>query len=283
MLDWGRRYLVCPPTHFGVLYEINPWMHREVAVDVDRAREQWDAVVTALCAAGAEVEVLDPVEGLPDLVFTANAGVVNVGPDGDRQFVPARFRNPERQGEEPVNEAWFASHGWKVDHLPGDLPHEGAGDALPFRGELVCGHRWRTDARAHVALAGVTGATVRLVELADERLYHLDMTFCPLDERRAIVTPAAYEPAGWEMMRTFVPERLELRLDEALALTANAVVVGTTIVMTACPARVGRQLEAWGFDVVVVDVSEFVKAGGGVRCLTLALDVSLGSPPAADG
>jgi N-dimethylarginine dimethylaminohydrolase len=283
MLDWGRRYLVCPPTHFGVLYEINPWMHREVAVDVDRAREQWDAVVGALSSAGAEVEVLDPVEGLPDLVFTANAGVVNIGLDGDRQFVPARFRNPERQGEEPVNEAWFAAHGWKVDHLPGDLPHEGAGDALPFRGELVCGHRWRTDARAHVALAGVTGATVRLVELADERLYHLDMTFCPLDERRAIVTPAAYQPADWEMMRTFVPERLELRLDEALALTANAVVVGTTIVMTACPPRVGRQLEAWGFDVVVIDVSEFVKAGGGVRCLTLALDVSLGSPPAADG
>ncbi|MCU1374175.1 MAG: NG,NG-dimethylarginine dimethylaminohydrolase 1, partial [Actinomycetia bacterium] len=243
-----------------------------------RAHVQWDAVVAALRTAGAEVEVLDPVEGLPDLVFTANAGIVH----GDR-FVPARFRNPERQGEEAVNEAWFAGHGWRVDHLPVDLPHEGAGDALPFRDELVCGHRWRTDARAHVALACVTGATTRLVVLADERLYHLDMTFCPLDERRAMVTPGAYEPAGWELLRTFVPERIELRLDEALALTANAVVVGTTIVMTACPPRVGRRLEAWGFHVVVVDVSEFVKAGGGVRCLTLALDVRLGSPPAGDG
>ena len=86
MLDWGRRFLVCPPTHFGVLYEINPWMSRTVAVDLDRAQEQWDALVGLLTDAGATVEQLEPVEGLPDLVFTANAGVVA----GDR-FVPTRF------------------------------------------------------------------------------------------------------------------------------------------------------------------------------------------------
>ena len=91
-LAWGRRYLMCPPEHFGVLYEINSWMHTEVAVDVDTARAQWDGLVAGLQASGAQVEVMDPVDGLPDLVFTANAGVVNAG-----QFVPARFRHPERQ------------------------------------------------------------------------------------------------------------------------------------------------------------------------------------------
>lgn len=272
-LDWGRRFLVCPPTHFGVLYEINPWMRRDVPVDPDRARAQWDALVALLRDAGATVDQLEPVEGLPDLVFTANAGIVN----GD-QFVPARFATPERSGEEPVDAAWFACHGWRVDELASS-PHEGAGDALPFGGELVGGHGWRTSEPAQRALGALTGATVHLVELTDERLYHLDMTFCPLDERRALVTPAAYDAEGWIAVRSLVPEPFELTIDEALALTANSVVVGHNVVMSACPPRVGRQLEAWGFEVAVAEVSEFVKAGGGARCLTLALDVTLGSAP----
>lgn len=276
MLEWGRRFLVCPPTHFGVLYEINPWMRRDVAVDIDRAHDQWDSLIILLKEAGAELEVLESVEGLPDLVFTANAGIVN-----GEQFVPARFANPERRGEEPVNTAWFRTRGWRVDELPGTQPHEGAGDALPFGGALVGGHRWRSDARAQASLAALTGATLRLVELADERLYHLDMTFCPLDERRALVTPEAYDPAGRAALQELVPEPLELTLDEALALTANSVVVDRNIVMSACPPRVGRQLERWGFEVEVADISEFAKAGGGVRCLTLALDVRLGTPPEA--
>ena len=133
-LPWGRRYLMCPPAFFGVLYEINPWMHAEVAVDLDRAQRQWDGLLATLRSAGAEVDVLDPVEGLPDLVFTANAGIVN----GD-QFVPSSFRYPERRGETEHDIDWFAAHGWRVDRLPDDLDHEGAGDALPFGDVLVSG------------------------------------------------------------------------------------------------------------------------------------------------
>jgi N-dimethylarginine dimethylaminohydrolase len=268
-LDWGRRFLVCPPTHFDVLYEINPWMSQRVPVDVELAQQQWDRLVELLTAAGAEVERLEPVEGLPDLVFTANAGIV----DGHR-FVPTRFANVERRGEEPVFAAWAQGRGLDVVPLPGDEPHEGAGDALPFAGGLVGGHGQRTHASAQRHLADVLGAPVHLVELADDRLYHLDMTFCPLDERRALVTPDAYLD---RTLLDLVPEPLDLTRDEAYDLTANSVVIGTNVVMSACPPRVGRQLEAWGFDVAVADVSEFAKAGGGARCLTLALDVRLGS------
>jgi N-dimethylarginine dimethylaminohydrolase len=273
---WGRRYLMCPPQHFSVLYEINPWMHREVAVDPDRAHEQWEGLVATLREAGAEVEVLDPVEGLPDMVFTANAGIVN----GD-QFVPSNFRNPERQGEQAHFAAWFAARGHRIDEIPAELAHEGAGDALPFGDVLVSGYRWRSDAAAHGILTRLTNVAVRSVELTDERFYHLDITFCPLDDRRAMVTPAVWDVYGAKVVEALVPEPLVLELDEAETFAANSVVVGRTIVMPACPPRVGRQLEAWGFDVVVADVGEFLKAGGGVRCLTLALDVALAEPPAA--
>lgn len=268
-LDWGRRFLMCPPTHFGVLYEINSWMSTEVQVDNDLAHEQWATLVATLRAAGAQVEVMDPVEGLPDLVFTANAGIVN----GD-QFVPARFRHPERQGETPHNIEWFRSHGFTIDELPLGVSQEGAGDALPFNGVMLAAYRMRSDAASHAYLSRLTGAAVRSVELVDERLYHVDLTFCPLDDRRAIVAPMGWDDYGRRVVESLVPELLVLDEAATFQFCANSVVVGRTIVMPSCPVDIGRQLEAWGFDVAVVDVSEFQKAGGACRCLTLALDVS---------
>jgi N-dimethylarginine dimethylaminohydrolase len=270
-LTWGHRYLMCPPEHFGVLYEINPWMHREVLVDAGRAREQWDNLKATLELAGAEIEVLEPPPDLPDIVFTANAGVVN-----GNQFVPSRFMHPERQGEVPHYVAWFSEHGFTIDWLPDHVHHEGAGDALPFGSVLLSGYRFRSDAASHAYLSRLTGAAVRSVELADERLYHLDLTFCPLDERRAMVAPDGWDRYGRRVVEALVPELLVLDPDQALAFCANSVVIDHTVVMSSCPRAVGRQLEAWGFDVVVCAVDEFLKAGGGCRCLTLALDLTLG-------
>ncbi len=270
-LAWGHRFLMCPPEHFGVLYEINPWMHREVAVDLDLARDQWGTLVTTLTEAGAEVELLAPQPGLPDLVFTANAGTVNNG-----RYVPSRFRHPYRQPEVDHDVAWFAEHGFDVAPLAEGMRHEGAGDALPFGNVFLAGYKTRSDAAAHGPLSALLGVPVRPIELVDDRLYHLDLTFCPLDDRRAMVAPRAWDSYGRKVVEALVPEPLVLEEDEMLAFCANSVVVDSTVVMAACPPRVGRQLEAWGFDVEVVGVGEFLKAGGGCRCLTLALDVAVG-------
>ncbi len=265
-LTWGRRYLMCPAQHFGVLYEINPWMHREVGADPARTLDQWDALVATMREAGAEVEVLEAVDGLPDLVFTANAGIVW----GDR-FVAAHFRHPERQKEEPQYRTWFRHSGWPVIELPGRPFFEGAGDALPFRDRIIAGYRIRSEFDAHTALAKTLDVEVLSVELVDPRFYHLDLTFCPLDERRAIVVPQAWDTYAQEVMKAVVPEPIELTPDEAGAFCANSIVIGDTIVMPACTPRLRDVLS--DFDVRVCAVDEFLKAGGGVRCLTLALDM----------
>jgi N-dimethylarginine dimethylaminohydrolase len=274
-LSWGRRLLMCPPDHFGVLYEINPWMHAEVRVRPEVAVTQWEQLAANLRAAGAVVDTMDPHPEVPDLVFTANAGIVN-----GRQFVPSHFRHPERQGETPINAAWFDAAGFAVDALPIHLDHEGAGDALPFTPEggqtvLISGYSFRSDAAAVPELGALLGCPVRSVQLVDERLYHLDLTFCPLDDRRALCAPTGWDVYGRKVIEALVPEPLWLEEDEALTFCANSVVVGTTIVMPHTPPRIGRQLEAWGFTVVESRVAEFLKAGGGCRCLTLALDTVL--------
>jgi N-dimethylarginine dimethylaminohydrolase len=212
------------------------------------------------------------VAGLPDLVFTANAGLV----DG-RRFVVSRFRHQERRGEAKYDADWFAN-GFEVLEIRAepDICFEGAGDALPFRRSLLAGYRFRSDFKAHSLLAEMLSIPVLSVELVDARFYHLDLTFCPLDNRRAIINPHAWDRYGCAVVERLVPDPLVLELDEALSFCANSVVIGQNIVMPACPPRVGRVLEGWGFNVCVSPVTEFMKAGGGVRCLTLALDVRLG-------
>ncbi|HVF76732.1 MAG TPA: ornithine--oxo-acid transaminase [Solirubrobacteraceae bacterium] len=269
-LTWGRRYLMCPPTHFDVTYAINPWMDVAVTVDRERAQRQWEALVATLRDAGAQVETLAPHPDLPDLVFTANLGIV----DGD-SFIAARMRHPERQAEPAYAGEWFRRHGYAVRHMSEDVVQEGAGDSLPFEGTLVAGYRTRSSASSYVELARLTDARILPVELIDERFYHVDIVFCPLDSRSALFAPTKVDAESARLIQELVPDPILLTDEEADAFSANTVVVGRTVVMPACSPRLGGELRARGFEPVVVDVSEFLKAGGGPRCLTLALDVNL--------
>jgi ornithine--oxo-acid transaminase len=270
-LRWGRRYLMCPPTYFDVTYAINPWMDVAVAVDRERAQHQWDALVATYRDAGAQIEVLEPQPGLPDLVFTANLGIV----DGET-FVPARMHHAQRQPETAHAARWFAEHGFAIRTLTDAVVQEGAGDALPFGDTLVAGHRARSTASAYGELARLVDGAILPVELADPRFYHVDIVFCPLDDRTAMFVPSALDADSARRVAQLVPDAITLTAHEAAAFCANSVVIGRTVVMPACPPRVERELRARGFEPVVVDVSEFLKAGGGPRCLTLALDVRLG-------
>ena len=249
-------------------------MHQEIRPDCELAVEQWHHLVATLRRAGAKVETIEPVQGLPDMVFVANAGLV-----AGQRLVLSKFRYPERQAESIYASRWFRARGLEVAELAGegDLSFEGGGDAFPFGGVLLVGYGFRTDLAAHAALSRLLGVPVHSIRLIDPRFYHFDISFTPLDTRHAIINPAAWDRASNAIIEQVVPEPLVLEVDEALTFCANSVVVGTVIVMPACPPRVGRILERWGYDVCVTSVSEFLKAGGAVRCLTLPLDMTISS------
>ncbi|MEO8695023.1 MAG: arginine deiminase-related protein [Acidimicrobiales bacterium] len=269
-LEWGRRLLMCPPDEFGVEYSINPWMNVDHGVDAVLAHRQWQALLDTLTAAGAAVEVLPAQPGVPDLVFTANAGLV----DGDH-FALATFRHVQRQPERLTTAAWFAEHGFVVDELPAGLVQEGAGDALPFRDRLVAGHGLRSRRSAYDYMARAKGLAIQPVRLVDPRLYHLDIVFCPLDDRSAMVAPSGIVRRDALALVESIPDPIIIEHSDALQFVANSVVVGRTVVMPYVPREIGRALEARGFAVVECPMSEFQKAGGACRCLTLALDVDL--------
>lgn len=259
--------LMCPPDFYGIEYEINPWMSRLRQSDRAAATRQWKALSALLERAGARISTLEPVDGLPDLVFTANAALIY-----GRRAVLSHFRHPQRQGEEPVDEAWLAEHGFTVEHSPDGVFFEGAGDALFCGDTLFAGYRLRSDARGHQQIGELLGCHVIPMELVDPYYYHLDTCFCPLAPGRAIYYPPAFDDYAQRVLRENVPELIPVREDEARRFACNAVVVGQTVVTNSGCPELHRQLAAAGFEPCETPLDEFVKAGGSAKCLTLRLD-----------
>jgi N-dimethylarginine dimethylaminohydrolase len=259
--------LMCPPDFYGIEYEINPWMNRQIGNDPGLSRGQWQALYEALIELGVTVQLLEPVPGLPDLVFTANAGLV-----WRDNFVSSRFRYGVRQGETPHFERWARGYGFEVVELPAGLMFEGAGDAL-FCGEaLFSGYRFRSDVRSHHWIGELLGVECLPLELVDPRFYHLDTCFCPLAEGEAIYYPGAFDDYGRSVLRDRVARLIEVSAEEAVSFSCNAVVVGRTVILNEGAPKLARALQGSGYAVRVLSLSEFLKAGGSAKCLTLRLD-----------
>lgn len=261
------RILMCPPDFYGIEYEINPWMSRSRGSDRSVASTQWDGLVSILRELGVQVELMSPRQGLPDLVFTANAGLMF-----RKCFYSSRFRHEERARESPVFDDWFASHGFEVRHLPEDTYHEGAGDALFCGDSLFAGYRIRSDVHSHQWLAKDLGIQVLPLELVNPYYYHLDTCFCPLAPGQAIYFPDAFDAYGLKVLNTHVPKLIPVVDSEAKRFGCNAVVVGKTIVLnTGCP-KLADDLQKLGYQTKATLLDEFLKAGGSAKCLTLRLD-----------
>ena len=261
------RILMCPPDFYGIEYEINPWMSRSRGSQSERARTQWRALRDALVGLGVRVDLLEPVKGLPDLVFTANAGLMFKD-----VFFSSRFRHAERARESPVNETWFAAHGFKVEQFPEGCYHEGAGDAL-FCGEILfAGYRIRSDVHGHVWVGQRIGKRVLPLELVNPYFYHLDTCFCPLAPGEAIWYPDAFDAYGRRVIESHVPMLLAVNETEAKRFGCNAVVVGKRVITNTGCEQLAAELRRRGYEPIAVELDEFLKAGGSAKCLTLRLD-----------
>jgi lysine-ketoglutarate reductase/saccharopine dehydrogenase-like protein (TIGR00300 family) len=264
------RFLMCPPDAYEVDYVINPWMEGNIhRSSREAATGQWQALYRQL-KNDAGVEEITPQSGLPDMVFTANAGIA-VG----KKFVLSRFLHRERQGEEKHFKKWFEKRGFEVLELPQDLPFEGAGDALldRERGCLWAGYGFRSELDSHPYLARWLQIEVVSLRLIDPRFYHLDTCFCPLERGWLLYYPQAFDAYSNRIIEQRVePEkRLPVLEADAVRFACNAVNVGRRIFVNQMSTELHRRLEAAGFVIIETPLTEFMKSGGAAKCLTLRL------------
>lgn len=263
------KILMCSPEHYGIKYEINPWMNIDVQSDNKKAKEQWQNLYKILKDdLKADVRLVEPREDVPDMVFTANAAVMY----GNKAII-AKFKFPQRQPEEKYFADWFKENGYEVITLPDGMAFEGAGDALYLDGVLYSGYVPRSDISAHTYIADLLKIPVISMELSTDSFYHLDTCFCPLEGGYLIYYPQAFDEYANRVIESNVaPEkRIIVTEEEASYFTCNAVNIGKNVVTNLTTKRFTDLLAEKGFNHIQTDLSEYMKAGGAAKCLTLKI------------
>jgi N-dimethylarginine dimethylaminohydrolase len=258
----SRTYLMCPPEYFTVEYAINPWMDPERPADAARALRQWQCLRDVFLRLGHTVHTIDPLPGLPDMVFAANGGTVI-----DGRVLGARFRYPERAAEGPAYLGWFAEAGYRTS--PPGLVNEGQGDIVFDGHTILAGHGFRTDPGVVAELEALYRLPVLSLRLVDPRFYHLDTALCVLDADTAAYYPAAFDDASRAALTGHFAELIEAKDEDAEVLGLNAISDGRNVVLPEQAVGLAAQIAEKGFEPVGLDMSEFLKAGGGPKCCTL--------------
>ncbi|MFY9287801.1 MAG: arginine deiminase-related protein [Alphaproteobacteria bacterium] len=265
-----QKILMCAPDYFGVDYIINPWMVEGLGkTDAALVHAQWDTLKSAL-EKHVELTFVAPQKGLPDMVFTANAGMV-LG----KKAIVSRFRSKERQGEEPFFKKWFEDNGFEIVPWPQEIAFEGAGDALFDRGQplIWAGYGLRSGQDSPPLLEKFFGRKAIAAHLVDPRFYHLDTCMCPLEGGYLMYFPQAFDEATQKTIAATVPEQKRIIVSEADALkfSCNAVDVNKHVFFNHASTDLQNQLQRAGFTPIVIALSEFMKSGGAAKCLTLKL------------
>jgi N-dimethylarginine dimethylaminohydrolase len=256
-----RRYLMCRPTYFAVDYSINPWMDPSGPVNADLAIRQWTNLRDTYRALGHTVDEIEPIAGLPDMVFAANGATVV-----DGLVYGAQFRYPQRAAEAPSYLDWFARNGFPTH--PAKEINEGEGDLLLTDRYLLAGTGFRTDPAAHAEAQELFGRPVISLQLVDPYFYHLDTAVTVLGSTVAYYPPA-FSPGSRRVLAELFPDAVIASAADAGVLGLNSVYDGEHVVLPVQAAGLAEQLAAKGFQPVTVDVSELLKAGGGPKCCTL--------------
>ena len=258
----ARHYAMTAPTFFAVEYAINPWMDTSTAVDTHVAMNQWEALRQTYKELGHTVELVEPVAGLPDMVYAANGGLLVNG-----KAVVARFAYPQRAGESLAYAEWMARHGFD----PAETRHvnEGQGDLLVVGSIVLAGYGFRTERQAHAEIAAQVRMPVVSLELVDPRFYHLDTALAVLDDTTIAYYPPAFSVLARARLLELFPDAIEVASADAYVLGLNAVSDGLNVVLPAAATGFAKQLREVGFRPIGVDLSELLKGGGSVKCCTL--------------
>ena len=263
-----RTVLMCRPEFFSVSYRINPWMHPEEPTDTSTALEQWQKLYELYLTLGHEVHLIDPVEGLPDMVYAANGGFVL-----DGIAYGARFQYAERAPEGPAYMEWFRANGFDVRE-PVSV-NEGEGDYLLVGDTIYAGTGFRSDAASHDELRRIYDREVVTLRLVDPHFYHLDTAFAVLDSAGGPASvaylPTAFDDASRALLEERFPDAVHVTGADAAVLGLNSFSDGRNIVIASRAVDFDLQLRERGYVPHGVDLSELLLGGGGVKCCTLEL------------
>ena len=259
-----RTILMCKPDFFTVVYRINPWMDPALPTDTSLAVAQWQTLYDTYIGLGFDVHLIDPIDGLPDMVYAANGGFVI-----DGIAYGAKFTYPQRQPEGPAYMDWFGSNGFDVRE-PVEI-NEGEGDFLLVGDVILAGTGFRSASNSHEEVSAIYNRPVITLTLVNPSFYHLDTAVAVLDDTNIAYLPSAFDEASLAILRERYPDAIIVTEEDAAILGLNSYSDGYNVVIAARAKDFERQLRERGYNPIGVDLSELLLGGGGVKCCTLEL------------
>ncbi len=274
MSQFPQNILMVEPLGFRVAYAINPHMYdsdgRLHEVNMEQAISQWTKLRDTFQDLGLKVTSLPGDPRFPDMVFCANPTFPYKDEHGRTRFLLSHMRNHERKGEVALFEQWAEKSGY-LTTPPFAHPFEGSGDAIwdYFHQRIFFGFGFRSDSRAASELARLTGVTTIPLKLIHPSFYHLDTCFAVLDAQTACFVESAFDPESREVLKRSFQNLISLDLDEALHnFAGNCVALREThVILQKGSTLFCKTLHDHGFEVIELDTSEFIKAGGSVFCM----------------
>lgn len=258
------KFLMCEPSEFSIEYSINPWMNLENPIDTRKAMTQWQILVSNIIFGGGKVKTIPQNKALPDMVFSANAGIVH-----NNKVVLSNFKHEQRQGEHQEYKAWFEKNNYEVLTLKNNLKFEGRGDCFVWNDYLVGAYGFRSDKKAIKEVAKLLNLKPIILELQDERFYHLDTCMSVLNKQGfGLYYPNAFLK---KQINKLPFNLLPVSEKDACNFVCNNICITNKIIMSEPSQELAEKLLDNGYNIRIINTSEFIKSGGSARCLVLEI------------
>ncbi len=269
------KILMCEPKYFEVNYEGNEFMKENLnSVDKDLALLQWNALKDLYQKLGFEVELIEPAQGLVDMVFTANQSFPFMDSSGNKKVILSKMKNQQRKREVEYFKAFFLKRDYEVIELPEEVKYfESMGDAIIdyHRNIIFSGHGFRTQETISGFLSNYTNFKVVKLHLINQYLYHLDTCLSILNSDSVIIAESAFDEESLRLIKHNFENVINVGEIENLKyfLCNCHCPDGKNVIVQRGGNAFKESISRRGFNLIEVETSEFIKSGGSVFCMKL--------------
>ena len=280
----NQKLLVSGADYFTDDYKINPY-YTETKINREKAIAEHARIVECFREAGIEIIKVDPPKGCQDGVYTANWAIVKDG-------IAVMARLPEaRKGEEAYARKKLEEQGIKTYLVPENYLYSGQGDSLRCGKYLFAGRGYRSDPEAQTFVADKLGLELVQVHAkpqlnadgsihinpatnhADSFWYDLDLAISIIDEHTIAYCPGALDEESNKKLEAIQDlDKIIVDYDECTkGFACNLVSTGKHVIMSANAPKLKSTLEARGLICITPEITELLKGGGYIRCISLWL------------
>lgn len=272
-----KKILMCRPEYFEVNYTGNEFMKDNIDnVDKEKALNEWKSLKKIYEDLGFEICLIEPAEGLVDMVFTANQSLPFLDSGGNKKVILSKMKNDQRKEEVKYFKDYYLKNKYEILELPDDISYfESMGDCVIDydRNILFGGFGYRTEEKTFDYIAKHANFNIVKLKLINPVLYHLDTCMSVLNPETVVIQDSAFNTEGLESIKDnfkniiYADEQENLKYFVCNCHCPD----GKNVIVQKGSVKFKKDITKTGFNLIEVETGEFMKSGGSVFCMKLMI------------